>query len=555
MNNGQNFRINIWDFGGQEIYHATHQFFLTKRSLYTLVADTRKEDTDFYYWLNVVELLSDNSPLLIIKNEKQDRTREINERALRGEFTNFKETLATNLATKRGLPEVLTKIQHHITTLDHIGSALPKTWTKVRETLEQDGRNYISQEEYFQICQAHGFSQRENQLQLSDYLHDLGVFLHFQEDALLKKTVIIKPEWGTAAVYKVLDNVTVRRNLGKFTKHDLANIWSTEEYVDMQDELLQLMMRFKLCYQIPGTEYTYIAPQLLTENQPEYDWDDRNNLILRYSYEFMPKGILTQFIVAMHKFIDEQKYVWKSGVILHKEETKAEVIENYGKREIKIRVAGKYKRKIMTQVTYELDKIHASYHRLKYSKLIPCNCKKCNGTQNPHFYSLNKLEDRIANRKKTIECDNYPYLEVEVLSLIDDVIDSRQSPIRDNFEFESKLKTETNLHIHNHMNNQNKSGDNINQNGNTMGIGVNQGEINTQNVAGNINQTTSTSSDSRQDTKPSNSGNLGKILIAIGTSLVTIILGLYSGIFTPEGRKFLNLEQPEAPSETINESE
>lgn len=30
-------RLNIWDFGGQEIMHATHQFFLTKRSLYVLV--------------------------------------------------------------------------------------------------------------------------------------------------------------------------------------------------------------------------------------------------------------------------------------------------------------------------------------------------------------------------------------------------------------------------------------------------------------------------------------------------------------------------------------
>ncbi|MDJ0535953.1 MAG: leucine-rich repeat domain-containing protein [Xenococcaceae cyanobacterium MO_207.B15] len=67
------FRVNIWDFGGQEIYHATHQFFLTKRSLYALVADTRKEDTDFYYWLNVVELLSNNSPLIIVKNQKDDR--------------------------------------------------------------------------------------------------------------------------------------------------------------------------------------------------------------------------------------------------------------------------------------------------------------------------------------------------------------------------------------------------------------------------------------------------------------------------------------------------
>ncbi len=41
--NGPRFRLNVWDFGGQEIYHATHQFFLTRRSLYLLVDDTRKD--------------------------------------------------------------------------------------------------------------------------------------------------------------------------------------------------------------------------------------------------------------------------------------------------------------------------------------------------------------------------------------------------------------------------------------------------------------------------------------------------------------------------------
>ncbi len=49
----RDFRVNIWDFGGQEVYHSTHQFFLTHRSLYLLVADDRKEDTDFNYWLTL----------------------------------------------------------------------------------------------------------------------------------------------------------------------------------------------------------------------------------------------------------------------------------------------------------------------------------------------------------------------------------------------------------------------------------------------------------------------------------------------------------------------
>ena len=422
MENRREFRVNIWDFGGQEIYHATHQFFLTKRSLYTLVADTRKEDTDFYYWLNVVELLSDNSPLLIIKNEKQNRHREINELQLRGQFTNLKETLATNLATNRGLEQVLKQIKLYIQNLPHIGSPLPKTWVRVREALESDARNHIRWDQYLNICQQNGFTQENDNLQLSGYLHDLGVCLHFQEDSVLKKTVILKPKWGTDAVYKVLDNEKVIRKLGSFTQSDLKNIWREDEYATMHDELLCLMINFKLCYKIPRSQGKYIAPQLLSANQPPYNWDETNNLILRYTYEFMPKGIITQFIVVMHELIDEQQYVWKSGVVLSEDETKAEVIEYYGKREIKIRVSGRHKRDLMTIVTHELDKILDSYKRLKYNKLIPCNCHTCKDSQEPHFYKLENLKNRLAKQKYDVECD-ISYEKVNVLSLIDDVID------------------------------------------------------------------------------------------------------------------------------------
>ena len=423
--NQQNFRTNIWDFGGQEIYHATHQFFLSKRSLYVVVVDNRKEDDNLDYWLNIVELLSDNSPVLIIKNEKQDRNREINELGLRGQFSNLKEIFPTNLKTNRGLPEILTQIQHHLSTLPHVGDVLPKTWKQVREVLEKHPEDYISLEEYFRICQENGITEREYKLQLSGYLHDLGVCLHFQDDPLLKKTVILKPEWGTAAVYKALDNYKVQKNFGQFTKEDLAEIWQEKQYEASQDELLQLMIKFKLCYQIPNQEI-YIAPQLLTQNQPRYDWDETNNLFLRYTYDFMPKGILTQFIVVMHRYIQQQEYVWKTGVILQKEETIAEVMEYYSQREIKIRVAGKHQRDFLTILIEELDKIHGSYQRLKYNKLIPCNCPRCQDNPEPYFYQYDELLERIANHKQTIECRKSPYHETNVLSLIDHTLDLRR---------------------------------------------------------------------------------------------------------------------------------
>ena len=437
------FKVNIWDFGGQEIYHATHQFFLTKRSLYALVTDTRKEDTDFYYWLNVVELLSDNSPILIIKNEKQDRYIDIEERRLRGEFTNLKEILATNLKNNRELDVILDNIKHYIKQLPHVGSPLPKTWVDVRKALEANKNNYVSLDNYLEICRDNGFTKYEDALQLSQYLHDLGVCLHFQDDPILNKTVILKPEWGTDAVYKVLDNKKVINNLGRFSKQDLANIWSDTKYQKMHNDLLQLMIRFKLCYEIPNSKDNYIAPQLLSKNQPNYDWNYDDILQLRYSYEFMPKGILTRFIVEMHKDI-YQELVWRNGVVLSNDFAQAEVIEDYGKKEIRIRINGSNKKDLMTIVTHEIDKINDSYERIKYNKLIPCNCPACVDKEKPHFYRLQELKQREAYEQEYIGCGQPPFHQVKVLDLMDDVIPSNQI-FRDNLEIKIFLASSSEL--------------------------------------------------------------------------------------------------------------
>jgi hypothetical protein len=113
--------------------------------------------------------------------------------------------------------------------------------------------------------------------------------------------------------------------------------------------------------------------------------------------------------------------VWKSGVILEKDRTRAEVVEYYGKREIKIRVAGQYRKELMTIVTYELDRIHASYRRLKFSKLIPCNCEKCRHGQEPHFYPFEILRNFIENRQELIQCQK-GFQMVNVRGLIDDIM-------------------------------------------------------------------------------------------------------------------------------------
>ena len=55
--NGRRFRLNVLDFGGRETYHASHQFFLTRRSLY-----------------GPVDVFGGGSPLLVFQNEKGGRS-------------------------------------------------------------------------------------------------------------------------------------------------------------------------------------------------------------------------------------------------------------------------------------------------------------------------------------------------------------------------------------------------------------------------------------------------------------------------------------------------
>ena len=432
---GQPFRARIWDFGGQEIYHQTHQFFLSQRSLYILVADTRKEDTDFYYWLKTVNLLGGNSPVIIVKNEKQDRQRDINERQLRGEFLHLEKVFAVNLATGRGLPELVQYIQRCLTTLDHVGTPVPPAWSRVRAILENctESRNTLDRSEYFEFCRQQGLTDTAEMLRISAYLHDLGICLHFQQDKVLKNLLMLKPEWGTKAAYQILDNTKVRNNLGHFTTADLAELW-TKDYAPYQDELLELMQKFKLCYEIPRQPQHYIAPQLLSADQPCYLWDEAQNLRLRYCYEFMPKGIISRLIVELHEYIvyqEEQALVWKTGVVVTNGSALAEIQENYPQRTIDIRVRGNRQRDWLLPIAHELDKIHASYNsdlqepgeeRLKVEKLIPCNCDRCRTSADPEFYPKRVLDQYLDDRRPDIECRK-SYDRVNVRRLLDDVVD------------------------------------------------------------------------------------------------------------------------------------
>ena len=450
LKNGRQFRMNIWDFGGQAIYHATHQFFLNKRSLYILLDDTRKDDRSahdpaFRYWLQVCELLGDGSPLLIVQNEKGNRSKELDMASIKGRFDFVTGSLAVNLADCRGLGEVREEIEHLISRLPHVGTPLPRQWAVVREEIEKlsQAKEYITEDEWLERCGKHGVDVKEAQ-QLSQYFHDIGVFLHFQDEDLLRRTVILKKEWATNAAYRVLDDEMVKQQLrGRFREEDLRRIWHEAHYQRRSVELRALMEKFELCYEILDSKpRQWLVPQLLPPSQPRYEWSVKDNLSLRYRYDFMPKGLLSRIVVRLHHFVTRPDLAWQRGALLERLGTKAEIME-LEKDMIRIRVQGDdpfLRKELRSIIAEEFDRLHGTFEKLHVEKLVPCKCSSCATAVEPNFYEYSDLDTRRKKNKTTVEC-RISYDDVEVVSLLEGIGRVEDGPRVSKSEIRERLTT------------------------------------------------------------------------------------------------------------------
>ena len=425
------FHLNVWDFGGQQIYHATHQFFLTKRSLYILVDDTRNssqavQDDGFKYWLELIEALSEGSPVLIFQNEKAGRSKSIDAAGIKGRFANVKDIYRGNLELPEAAEKLAEAIRYHVQQLPHVGEAVPARWLAIRAELEERKQQdpYISRKDYFQIYGRHLELDETKALQLSRYLHDLGVFLHFQDDPLLARLVILKNDWATEAVFNVLDDEPTKARSGYFTRADCQRIWAHSTYGDLHPELLALMEKFELCYKLADqpTE-TWLAPQLLSPSTPEAlkDWPQADDLVLTYQYDFLPKGLISRLMVRMHRFVRQPDRSWRSGAYFeHGQSTLLARVTSPVGQEIELRARGPERKALLSVISSDLNALNASFEGLrdKVRKFVPCICSKCCLSTTPERYEEDRLMKRKQDGRLTVECPE-SYEDVSVLELLD----------------------------------------------------------------------------------------------------------------------------------------
>jgi len=170
-------KVNFWDFGGQEIMHSTHQFFLTKRCLYLLVLDSRK-DEKAEYWLKYVRSFGGDSPVLIVINKTDENAVfDLNRKFLNQKYSNIKGYYHVSCKEEKnsGLQSLKTDLLEYLWNLELREAVFPANWFKVKDYFQEMRQDYISYPEYQNICKENGVYELDSQNILLGFLNDLGI--------------------------------------------------------------------------------------------------------------------------------------------------------------------------------------------------------------------------------------------------------------------------------------------------------------------------------------------------------------------------------------------
>jgi small GTP-binding protein len=367
--------VHFWDFGGQEIMHATHQFFLSKRSLYILVLDGRKDEKT-EYWLKHVESFGGDSPILVVINKiDENPSFDVNRRFLQEKYKGIKGFYRVSCAKSKGIKDFDKDLSKALANIELIQTTWATSWFNVKKQLENMTENFISYKEYKKLCTKEKITEKSVQNTLVDFLNDLGVILHFKDFELLD-THVLEPKWVTEAVYKIVNSEKLAKSKGVLRLGLLDGILKKEKEADYYyppDQyryIINLMKKFELCYEIDGE--TVLLPDLLEVEEPEFDFDYDASLKFIIDYDFLPKSVMPRFIVKMNKDI-KSELRWRTGVMLEDKAFHSTGVIKADERDKKIYiyVNGEQRRAFFSNIRKAFWDINDSFEKLEAKELVP----------------------------------------------------------------------------------------------------------------------------------------------------------------------------------------
>ena len=371
--------LNIWDFGGQEIMHATHQFFLTQRSLYLLVLDARQGEDEgrVEYWLSLIHSFAPNAPILIVINKSDQHHLDINRRGLQQKYPTIQGFIRTSARDNVGVDRLKTEIAVLLATMEHVDSPFPASWMQVKNSLTamQAEHDYIAYSAYQQLCQDSGVTEASSQQTLIRFLHDLGIVLNFDDDRV-QDTNVLNPNWITEGIYALLNNPALQKQHGLLPHNQLKTLLPSTTFPTAAQRrfVREMMLKFELAFELPNRQQLLI-PDLISKEQPAFEWNEADALQFAYQYSILPRSILHRFMVRQHHRIDDN-IRWRTGVMLHHDNFTALVKADIKAATISIAIVSdsdgdRDRRQFLYSLRLEFAGIHETISGTKPQEVVP----------------------------------------------------------------------------------------------------------------------------------------------------------------------------------------
>lgn len=408
--------MRIWDLGGQESYHPTHKFFLTKNSVYLVVWDANigHISSRLNYWLYIVHLISPSSPVIVVQNKIDEQICPIEQVSLKRCFPNIVGFANISCRTGRGRVDLINLLYETAEHLPEINRPWLANWLVVRNRLSNLNTPYIGLFSYLSICQEEGIDA-ENATQLLKLLNEIGEVIHYSDDVFLNIYIFLDSQWLTKAVYQVIDSTYLYELHGKVSQRALKDIWKNDVSEEAQQIFVQIMKRFDLLFEI--TYNQFVIPIFLPFSQLNYT-DDNARLKRRFIFDSLPVDIFTSMIVSMHDLLkrdNTQLACWKNAFIVQQNDAEGIIHCQEDDRMIIVTLTGTQADYLLIEIQRHLTQVMKRYGGLAVKELVPCVCQ----AECPHFYAKSFLIKELY-RGLLVRC-SATEKEVEIRSMISEL--------------------------------------------------------------------------------------------------------------------------------------
>jgi len=453
--------LNTWDFGGQEIYHATHQFFLTNRSLFLLAFNARLgfEQGKLVYWLKTIRANAPESPVILVATWTDERDADLPLSDLKQQFPQIVDLYKISNKTGKGMAALMQAITNAAAALPLMGEVWPTTWLNFATTVRNSQGKQATPKRFWSAMTSAKVSP-DGQPVLANWLHELGDILFFQDDDDVNDLVILKPQWVTQHISKVLTAEEVIQRNGIFTRQCMDQVWADLQ-PGLRDFFLRLMERFDLSYRTLENRDISLVVERLPFEPPDYQtpWQQKHQdpnykeIAMKFQVSEILPGIPTWFIARQHRFTIEQGerrgIHWRTGVLFRDREGKHLGLvrtlrdESTNADYLHLTVRGPVPHNFFDVLREGLELTLRRYPGLKVTRLLPCpDPTNSNCLHEFDYANLTKRLERTLPRE-TIECPSC----LEIISVtrllfglhyttqdaVIEKIDSLQASVKDGF--------------------------------------------------------------------------------------------------------------------------